>query len=43
VAQELEARGYKDVHALHGGFDAWVRAGLPVEPRAAQESYSRSV
>jgi rhodanese-related sulfurtransferase len=41
VAQELEDRGYKDVHALYGGFDAWVTAGLPLEPRAAQESYSR--
>jgi rhodanese-related sulfurtransferase len=35
VAQELADRGFRDVHALHGGFDAWVRAGQPVEPRAA--------
>ena len=41
MAQELEARGFKDVHALYGGFDAWVKEGLPLEPRAAQESYSR--
>jgi 3-mercaptopyruvate sulfurtransferase SseA len=41
VAQELEARGFKDVHALYGGYDAWVKAGLPVEPRAPQESHSR--
>jgi rhodanese-related sulfurtransferase len=33
VARELEQRGFADVHALHGGFDAWVRAGEPVEPR----------
>jgi rhodanese-related sulfurtransferase len=33
VAQELTERGFLDVHALHGGFDAWVQAGLPVEPR----------
>jgi len=37
VAQELEERGYKDVHALHGGFDAWVKAGLPLEPRAGRQ------
>jgi rhodanese-related sulfurtransferase len=42
VAQELEDRGYKDVHALHGGYDAWVKAGLPVEPRAEREAYSRT-
>jgi len=24
------------VHALHGGYDAWVRAGLPVEARAGE-------
>jgi len=36
VAQELEARGFKDVHALYGGFDAWVRSRLPLEARAAQ-------
>jgi rhodanese-related sulfurtransferase len=34
VARELEALSFADVHALHGGFDAWVRAGQPVEPRA---------
>ena len=35
MAQELSDRGFRDVHALHGGFDAWVRAGPPVEPRVA--------
>jgi rhodanese-related sulfurtransferase len=34
VARELDIRGFKDVHALHGGFDAWVRSGLPLEARA---------
>ena len=24
--------GFKDVHPLLGGFDAWRAAGLPVEP-----------
>jgi rhodanese-related sulfurtransferase len=33
VALELQNRGFPDVHALHGGFDAWVAAGQPVEPR----------
>lgn len=39
MARELEERGFKDVHALHGGFDAWVRAGLPLEARAGQPAY----
>jgi rhodanese-related sulfurtransferase len=34
VARELEGKGFADVHALHGGFDAWVKAGQPVEPKA---------
>jgi rhodanese-related sulfurtransferase len=33
VAELLMARGYKDVHPLHGGFDAWREAGGPLEPR----------
>lgn len=36
MAQELTERGHPDVHALHGGFDAWVQAGQPVEPRLAR-------
>jgi rhodanese-related sulfurtransferase len=32
VARELAERGFHDVHALHGGFEAWVTAGQPVEP-----------
>jgi rhodanese-related sulfurtransferase len=33
VAQVLLERGWSDVHALHGGFDAWQQAGYPVEPK----------
>jgi rhodanese-related sulfurtransferase len=33
VAQELSDRGWKNVHPLYGGFDAWVDAGLPVDPK----------
>jgi 3-mercaptopyruvate sulfurtransferase SseA len=33
VAQELAARGWKNVHPLYGGFDAWVEAGLPVDQK----------
>jgi len=25
--------GFRNVHALYGGFDAWVREGLPVEAK----------
>ena len=38
MAQELEAEGFKDVHALHGGFEAWVQAGQPVETMAGQHA-----
>jgi len=31
VAQELMKLGYKNVHPLYGGFDAWKQAGGPVE------------
>jgi rhodanese-related sulfurtransferase len=33
VARELMAAGYEDVHALHGGFDAWREAGGAVEKK----------
>jgi rhodanese-related sulfurtransferase len=33
VALVLEKHGFKDVHPLIGGFDAWQKAGLPVEPK----------
>ena len=38
MAQELEAEGFKDVHALHGGFEAWVQAGEPVEAMVGQHA-----
>jgi len=33
VAQELMEHGWKNVHPLYGGFDAWMAAGLPVESK----------
>jgi rhodanese-related sulfurtransferase len=33
VAELLEKKGFKDVRALRGGFDAWKEAGLPLEPK----------
>jgi rhodanese-related sulfurtransferase len=33
VAQELMKRGYKNVHPLYGGFDAWRDADGPLEPK----------
>jgi rhodanese-related sulfurtransferase len=33
VAQALMEHGWKNVHPLFGGFDAWVEAGLPVDPK----------
>jgi rhodanese-related sulfurtransferase len=33
VAQELTERGWKNVHPLYGGLEAWEKAGLPVEPK----------
>lgn len=32
AAQVLQKHGWDDVHKLHGGFDAYLEAGLPVEP-----------
>lgn len=31
VAQQLQRAGFKHVRPLHGGIDAWIAAGLPVE------------
>ncbi|MDG6895315.1 thiosulfate sulfurtransferase GlpE [Volucribacter amazonae] len=31
VAQFLLEQGYEQVYSLKGGFDAWVRAELPIE------------
>jgi 3-mercaptopyruvate sulfurtransferase SseA len=25
--------GWKNVHPLYGGYDEWVKAGLPVDPK----------
>ena len=35
VAEELMRRGFADVHALIGGFDAWKRAGCTLEHKPA--------
>jgi 3-mercaptopyruvate sulfurtransferase SseA len=37
VAQILADHGWKNVHPLYGGFDAWVKAGLPVEEKGRDE------
>ena len=33
VAVELANRGYRNVHPLFIGFEAWEKAGLPLEPK----------
>jgi rhodanese-related sulfurtransferase len=33
VAQELMAEGFKNVHPLFEGFEAWEKAGLPLDPK----------
>jgi 3-mercaptopyruvate sulfurtransferase SseA len=33
VAQELLDRGWKSVHPLYGGFEAWQEKGAPLEPK----------
>ena len=33
MAQKLMEHGWKNVHPLFGGFDAWMKAGLPVDPK----------
>jgi rhodanese-related sulfurtransferase len=35
VAKELLRRGFEDVRALHGGFEAWKRAGYTLELKPA--------
>jgi rhodanese-related sulfurtransferase len=37
VAEMLMARGYKDVHPLYGGLEAWRSAGGPMEPKGGRE------
>lgn len=34
VAENLRQRNFSNVFALRGGFNGWVRAGFPTEPRA---------
>ena len=34
VAQELSQQGFKNVHPLYEGLDAWQKAGLPLEPKS---------
>jgi len=33
VAQVFEDHGFREAHALIGGFDAWLEAGLPIEAK----------
>jgi len=33
VALQLLEKGWKNVHPLYGGFDAWQAAELPIEPK----------
>jgi rhodanese-related sulfurtransferase len=33
VAQKLAGHGYRNVHPLFIGFEAWKKAGLPLEPK----------
>jgi rhodanese-related sulfurtransferase len=33
VAQILMEKGWKNVHPLYGGFDAWQEAKMPVEQK----------
>jgi len=33
VALKLIAHGFKNVHPLYGGFDAWTKAGLELESK----------
>jgi rhodanese-related sulfurtransferase len=37
VAQELIEHGYKNVHPLYGGFDAWREAGAPLEAKQKEQ------
>jgi rhodanese-related sulfurtransferase len=38
VAQKLLDHGFKNVHPLYGGFDAWVEAGYPVESKETRST-----
>ena len=41
AAQMLLKHGWNDVHKLIGGFDAYLEAGLPVEPVTKEVSATR--
>jgi len=41
VAQKLLNHGFKNVHALYDGLDAWVKAGYPVEPKDSFKQRNR--
>ena len=34
MAQTLVEHGFKNVHPLFGGIEAWEKAALPVEPKS---------
>lgn len=36
AALNLKRMGYTNVRSIHGGFDAWNQAGLPVEKESTQ-------
>jgi rhodanese-related sulfurtransferase len=42
VAENLRQRNFSNVFALRGGFDGWVRAGFPTEPRSERRVESES-
>jgi rhodanese-related sulfurtransferase len=33
VALAFEERGFGDIHPLIGGYDAWLAAKFPIEPK----------
>ncbi len=41
TAQDLLKHGWSDVHVLVGGFNAYLEAGLPVEPVTTEVSAAR--
>jgi 3-mercaptopyruvate sulfurtransferase SseA len=43
VAQTLGQHGWKTVRPLKGGFDAWRRAGYPIESKPTRAQSVREV
>ena len=39
MALQLRREGFGEAFALTGGFDAWLAAGLPLEPLRASEAH----